>query len=401
MRSLHIGLGLGRRTTLVALVSAAVTLTAGVPASAAAEQLAAGHPGVRGAVLSVRSLTGSQALPGASRNLLVTYVSKGVAGRAVKVTGTVALPKGRPPAGGWPVISWAHGTTGTADVCAPSRNTPGGPANDYISIANTTLDRWVANGFAVVQTDYEGLGTPGEHPYMNGAGAADTVIDMVRAAREVDRRIGRDWFAAGHSQGGHASLFTAVAQNATGDVRLRGVVSIAPGGWGLSQVAPYILSGAPGAEQAIAFLPPLLIGAAAADKAVKPDRLLTPEAAPLLATARTGCLAQIRETATRIPADKVFAQGADLAPLTAYLKSQEPVGLEAKVPVLVAQGTADTLTPKASTDRIVSDLCAKAPKVTYRVYDGVDHRGAIAASFDDALAFVQLIRSGRAPATTC
>ncbi|MFF4992323.1 alpha/beta hydrolase family protein [Streptosporangium saharense] len=371
-----------------------------MPVSAAAERSAAGHPGVRGAVLSVRSLTGQQALPGASRNLLVTYVSRGVAGRAVKVTGTVALPKGRPPAGGWPVISWAHGTTGTADVCAPSRNTPGGPADDYISVANTTLDGWVASGFAVVQTDYEGLGTPGEHPYMNGAGAADTVIDMVRAARGVDRRVGRDWFAAGHSQGGHASLFTAVAQSA-GDVRLRGVVSIAPGGWGMSQVAPYILSGAPGAEQAISFLPTLLIGAAAADRSVKPDRLLTPEAAPLLTTARTGCLAQIRETATRVPVDKVFARGADLAPLTAYLKSQEPVGLEAKVPVLVAQGTADALTPKASTDRIVADMCAKAPKVTYRVYEGVDHRGAIAASFDDALAFVRLIRSGRTPVTTC
>jgi alpha-beta hydrolase superfamily lysophospholipase len=395
---------LRRRAATVVLTTAVVILTAGLPATAAvqSDRSAAGaHPPGRGAVLSVRSLDGRQALPSASRNLLVAYVSKGVAGKAVKVTGTVALPKGNPPPGGWPVISWAHGTTGTADACAPSRNTTGGLADDYLSIANSTLDRWVAKGFAVVQTDYEGLGSPGEHPYMNGAGSADTVIDMVRAARVADRRVGRDWFAAGHSQGGHAALFTAVTQDAARDVRLRGALSISPGGWDMSQVAPYILSGAPGAERAIAFLPPLLIGAAAADKSVRPDELLTPEAAPLLTLARTGCLAQIREAAARVPADKVFAQGADLGPLTAYLKSQEPVGLTVKVPTLVAQGTADVLTSKAGTDQIVTGLCAKAPKVTYRVYEGVDHRGAIAASFDDALAFVKAIRTGQTPATTC
>ncbi|MFF4414229.1 alpha/beta hydrolase family protein [Streptosporangium sp. NPDC001559] len=405
MQFSHVGFRSGRWVALAALITAAVTLTAGLPAPVADAAVSvsspARHLGIRGSVLSVRPLTGPQALPSASRNLLVTYVSRGVAGKAIRVTGTVALPKGRPPANGWPVISWAHGTTGTADACAPSRNTSGGPADDYIFIANTTLDGWVANGFAVAQTDYEGLGTPGEHPYMNGASAADTVIDMVRAARRVDRRVGRDWFAVGHSQGGHAALFTAMTQNAAGDVRLRGAVSIAPGGWDMSQVAPYILSGAPGADQAIAFLPTLLIGAAAADGAVDPGRLLTPEAAPLLTTARSGCMAQIRETAARIPADRVFAQGADLAPLTAYLRSQEPVGLETEVPTLVAQGSADALTPKASTDRIVAGMCAKASKVTYRVYEGVDHRGSIAASFNDALAFVELIRSGRTPVTTC
>jgi hypothetical protein len=38
----------------------------------------------------------------------------------------------------------------------------------------------------VVQTDYEGLGTPGTHPYLNGPSEGRRVLDMVRAARRLD-----------------------------------------------------------------------------------------------------------------------------------------------------------------------------------------------------------------------
>ncbi len=398
-----------RRAAALALATlAAVTVTGGARTAAEADAPRAGTaaadgvaPGLRGKIVSIRPLTNAAALPSAARNWYVTYVSEGATGKAVTVSGTVAVPRTPPPPGGWPVISWAHGTTGTADVCAPSADTPTGPAHDYVSIAATTLDAWVARGFAVVQTDYEGLGTPGEHPYMNGRSAANTVLDMVRAARRADRRIGRDWFAVGHSQGGHAALFSAVAEAGRTDVRLRGAVSIAPGGWGLSQTAPYIQSGQPGAEYAVAFLPTLLIGAAAADPSVKPDELLTQEAAPLLTAGRTGCQAQVREVAAGIPVDKVFVPGADLGPLTRYLRSQEPVGLTLRVPTLVAQGTADVLVSKATTDLMVADMCAKAGKVTYKVYEGVDHRGAIARSFDDALGFITSIRAGKTPASTC
>src|SRR5690606_12354078 len=125
------------------------------------------------------------------------------------VSGTVTVPAGEPPEGGWPVISWAHGTTGVGDACAPSAHSVGGPARDYLAVTDPVIARWVTGGYAVVATDYEGLGTPGGHPYMNGISAAHTVTDIVRAARELDSRIGAKWAVAGHSQGGHAALFTA------------------------------------------------------------------------------------------------------------------------------------------------------------------------------------------------
>ena len=76
------------------------------------------------------------------------------------------------------------------------------------------LDSWVARGYAVVQTDYQGLGTPGGHPYVDGVSEANTVTDIVRAARDLDPSIGAEWVAIGHSQGGQAVLFT--AQDAEG-----------------------------------------------------------------------------------------------------------------------------------------------------------------------------------------
>ena len=71
------------------------------------------------------------------------------------------------------------------------------------------LNLWVKRGWAVVKTDYEGLGTPGPHPYLAGASAARGTIDIVTAARHLHPGIGRRWAVMGHYQGGHAALFTA------------------------------------------------------------------------------------------------------------------------------------------------------------------------------------------------
>jgi dipeptidyl aminopeptidase/acylaminoacyl peptidase len=71
------------------------------------------------------------------------------------------------------------------------------------------LNRWLKAGYAVVQTDYEGLGTPGDHPYLIGVSEGRSVLDMVRAARKLDSSLGKRVVIAGHSQGGHAALWAA------------------------------------------------------------------------------------------------------------------------------------------------------------------------------------------------
>ncbi|MFB4300841.1 alpha/beta hydrolase family protein [Actinomadura sp. NTSP31] len=381
----------GRAAGIAAVTAAGLAVTA-VPAHAGA-----GH---RGSLLSSRPLHTTAALPSASVTRSISYVSEGVGGRRITVTGTVAVPRGRAPRGGWPVISWAHGTTGNADVCAPSRDTATGPAHDYLSITEGYLDKWVARGFAVVQTDYEGMGTPGGHPYMNGASEANTVLDIVRAARRLDPHIGRNWYVAGHSQGGQATLFTAAAAKAR-DVRLKGAVSIAPGSH-MAETAQYVQAQYPGAEAALPFLFVLLNGAKAANPSFHPEDLLTTAAAKVLAAGqKDACLAQLRDAGASIPLDQVFRPGADLTAFENYFDSQEAAGLGLGVPTFVAQGSADTSVSPAATTALVADLCKRYPDISYREYQGADHRASIGASFGDALSFVQAVQSGRTPSGTC
>ena len=73
------------------------------------------------------------------------------------------------------------------------------------------LGRWLKAGYAIVRTDYEGLGTPGDHPYLIGRSEGHSVLDAARAARKLDSGIGKRVVIAGHSQGGQSALWAAVA----------------------------------------------------------------------------------------------------------------------------------------------------------------------------------------------
>src|SRR5215210_8687631 len=62
-----------------------------------------------GGLIWARRLTGAPALRGGGGNRLLLYRSTGVRGRAVAVSGTLTVPKGRAPNGGWPVVTYGHG----------------------------------------------------------------------------------------------------------------------------------------------------------------------------------------------------------------------------------------------------------------------------------------------------
>jgi pimeloyl-ACP methyl ester carboxylesterase len=346
-----------------------------------------------GQLLTARPLTTAAALPGAQTRL-ITYVSDDSHGAPIVVSGTVSVPKSTPPEGGWPVISWAHGTTGYADTCAPSADTADGLVHDYVSIVSPMLDSWVTRGYAVVQTDYQGLGTPGGHPYVDGVSEANTVTDIVRAARDLDPGIGTRWVAIGHSQGGQAALFTAQdAERGDPDLDLLGVVSIAPGGLGMGQAVDLIRAGSPEVQAAQRFLPLLVLGAAVVDPSIDPDQIFTSQAHPLLTTARTACLAQVNDLPL-VPSGQVFAPDAELGPLRAYLDRQDPIRLTPQVPVMLAQGTDDAAVSPAAVDELAKAMCGKDIALDYRVYGGQDHRGAITASLGDMQNFVDSVMSG-------
>src|SRR5690606_16853591 len=126
---------------------------------------------------------------------------------------------------GSPVIAVGHGTTGVVPRCAPSL-----AAEPFADGASAALERLVRDGWVGVMSDYVGLGTAGPHAYLVGPDAAHHVLDAVRAARELDgTALADDVVVWGHSQGGHAALWTGLlAPTYAPDVALRGVAAFAP-----------------------------------------------------------------------------------------------------------------------------------------------------------------------------
>src|ERR1700754_4495698 len=180
-------------------------------------------PSAHGAPIWQRKLTGPAVLKSAKSNTLLLYTSTGIEGKSVAVSGDVAGPKGKAPKGGWPVISWAHGTVGIADSCGPTKI---GTQANYDS---KLLNSWLKAGYALASTDYEGLGTPGPHPYLIGDSEGRSTLDMVTAARKLNPDIGKNLVVAGHSQGGQAALFAAaLAKKVAPALKLKGTVAFAP-----------------------------------------------------------------------------------------------------------------------------------------------------------------------------
>jgi len=359
-------------------------------------------PGTHGDVVWARPLATSAALPSAASNTLVLYRTVSQTGADRVVSGTVAIPNGTPPAGGWPVISWAHGTTGDAPACTPSLDAPDAPAHDYLGPIESVLDGFVAHGYAVVATDYEGQGTPGVHPYLIGAAEARDAIDMVRAARTVAPQLSTRWVVMGHSQGGHAVLFTtALAASWAPELQLLGGVAEAPGAF----ISPFIdsLRTTQTPTPAFAFAALFMEAAASVDPSVKLDRILAPQAlamTPQLLDRCIGGLFRPTSWAGLVPS-AAFRSDGDIAPLMRFAVQNDATSLHPAVPLFVAQGSADTTVPQRSSDALVRALCAGGATVEYDVWTGLAHRPVVPASAADALAWVRARFAGTPAPSNC
>ncbi|WP_228772053.1 lipase family protein [Actinokineospora iranica] len=344
-----------------------------------------------GTVVSTTPLAAGELPGGAASGYQVLYASTGVGGASTTVSGLVYLPEGAAPAGGWPVLSWAHGTTGLGDSCAPT--VTGSNRLAY-------LTGWLDAGYAVVATDYAGLGTPGGHPYLDGRVAAYGVIDIVRAARAVTAELSPHWFAVGQSQGGHAAMFTAhVAGRYAPELDFRGAVA-----HGVPSNLSYFVS------LIGPTFPPSLVGLGtktliayilAGLEIARPDfdlaSYLTPLGKSVVADAHTLCGVQLAARVSDVNLADMFtkdlgdpfrqAWGAVFdVPVTGYDR-----------PLLIAQGDSDAVVPPSLTSRLVGDLAANSQPHTYKTYPS-DHTGTPDAALPDALVFAEGLFDGVTPA---
>ena len=159
-------------------------------------------------------------LPPGAHAVRILYVSRALDGVRDAASGVVLIPAGSPPPRGWPVIAWAHGTSGVARMCAPS-------LMKDVEYGSEGLMPMVAAGFAVVATDYAGLGTPGPHQYDDKIPQANDVVYSVPAAHAAVPSLGRPWVAIGHSQGGVAVWGVAELEAKLRDPGYRGAISVA------------------------------------------------------------------------------------------------------------------------------------------------------------------------------
>lgn len=161
------------------------------------EAVAAAAPGEIIDSAEIRSRPGTRAW-------FVVYGSTGLDDQPVAVSGLIIAPDAPPEAAAYPIVAWAHGTTGIADFCSPSRQGVG-DLDPLLELA--------AQGYVVTATDYEGLGTDGIHPYLVGISEGRSVLDSIRAAMALpDAHAGTDAVVMGISQGGHATLWAAELQ---------------------------------------------------------------------------------------------------------------------------------------------------------------------------------------------
>lgn len=175
-----------------------------------------------GFVFTTTDVVADELPSAAASGTRLTYATRDQNGRPAMSSGVYWVPKGTPPAGGWPIVSWAHGTVGLADECAPTLHRLGDGVEAPVRAA---LDA----GYAVTATDYAGLGSAGETEYLGGRAAAYSVLDMIRAARSVDPSLGSRWVSTGHSQGGHAALQAGrLSADHAPELPVAGIVAIAP-----------------------------------------------------------------------------------------------------------------------------------------------------------------------------
>ncbi|MBM5825625.1 MAG: hypothetical protein FJ054_09760 [Cyanobacteria bacterium M_surface_10_m2_119] len=167
----------------------------------------------------------------------VRYISKDVNGVLNEVSGLVIAPaatgKNRK------LLTWCHGTTGLGDAACPSAQ-PGPacnmniyfdtPSSQQIDYGVPGLQDWINDGYVVCATDYQGLGTPGQHQYVVNRTQARDAVYLARAARKMAVGAGTKLGCAGWSQGGGAAASVAELDAADyGELQLVGTVAMSPG----------------------------------------------------------------------------------------------------------------------------------------------------------------------------
>ena len=336
----------------------------------------------------------------AAESVVMTYKMKGISGNEVQATALVFTPRTAAPASGWPIVVWAHGTTGVADQCAPSRNV----MNDYIK---GMISKFLAEGYVVVAPDYEGLGEPTGtelHPFLNLKSEGYSITDAVVATHNwLGNKVSKKWVTVGHSQGGQAAL-GAAQYAARANLDYKGTVAVAPA----SQLSLILNAG----QASVANSTP--------DKQIPVYASLDTFTALIAAGLRNQNPTLVYNQVFKTPTDQI-AKNAEsvcydtlgrqfagamgqyaavngslkdyprttdtfmsLPVVKSFLeKDSQPLQIQVKTPIVIYQGGADTTVPQVATDALLGTAKALGTQVNYITSPTWDHGSAYALNIDN------------------
>lgn len=353
----------------------------------APKNLSASKPG---ALLRQEAGTGYKLPPGASA-VRILYHSLDASGRDVATSGVVLIPAGKPPASGWPVIAWAHGTSGVSRLCGPS-------AMRDVYYGEEGLMPMVAAGFAVVATDYHGLGTVGPHQYVNKIAQARDVIYSVPAARAAVPALDKRWVVDGHSQGGLAAWGVAEMQHQIKDPNYLGAVSVA----GVVRGMEFFnhLGETPGVGFYLALM---AAGIQASYPDFKPSSLVSDEVMAHYADVTTnGCYLYAYATYAAVPGGKLLRPGWDKVPqVHRFFDELSPAKSPIGGPMLVIAGEADATVPIDGVRDAVKKMCAMKQPISFRSYPGADHDPAMVESTPYQFEWIRARFAGTPAVSSC
>jgi len=328
----------------------------------------------------------------ADESVIMIYKMLGINNNETQATALVFTPKGTPPAKGWPIVAWAHGTTGVADQCAPSRNELNPDIKDMIA-------GFLQAGYIVVAPDYEGLGEPSGtelHPFLNLKSEAYSITDAVVAAKDyLGSEASNQWMAVGHSQGGQAALGAAQYAARASQMTYKGTVALAPA----SNFSLILAGGEAQAGQETnlnkkietlasldTFTALIVAGLRNPNPNLQYSQVFQNPTDDIAKNAESDCYEVLggkfgnemgiylndKKTLEGYP--RTQANFMTIPVVKTFLeKDSQPLQVKVTTPVIIYQGGADKTVPKAATDVLVRSANQKQTSLGYITNNSWDH----------------------------
>jgi hypothetical protein len=325
----------------------------------------------------------------------IVYQSTDALGNPDQVSGTILVPISWWLLGPRPILGFAPETQGMADRCAPSVTMPTG-AYLEASLIKSALN----NGWAVAQTDYQGLGTPGTHTYANRNSNGHAVLDVVRAAMRLSS-AGLSTSAPvviwGYSEGGQAATAAGELQPSYApELKLKGVAA------GGVPADPVICGNYLNGSAFMSFFMYSMLGLDAAYSELQLKNYLNATGTAAFATANNTCdIDGVLDFAFQTFSEYVTSDPTQTPAWGARIMQQKLGTLVQPVPYYQYHADLDEVVPIGQAQTLHATYCSMGVKTVFATVSLSDHILGEYNGASNALSFLNDRLAGRTAPRSC